>query len=413
MVFSASAVTSHQSKLTKTQGFVAAAYAFVVTMVGTTLPTPLYSLYRQRFGFSELIVTVIFATYAAGVIAGLLLFGRASDEIGRRPVLALGLALSALSAVCFLAAGGLPLLLVGRVLSGLSAGIFTGTATALLVDLARSRRRGTLVATVANMGGLGCGPLLAGALAQWVASPLRTPFWVDLALLLPAAAGLWALPDPVRRSGSRWIRTPQLAIPAEVRPVFVRAALAGFAGFAILGLFSAVSPAFLAEELSVTSHATVGLVVFVAFAASAAGQMLLGRVPDAMFAGCGVLIAGMVLLALGLALASLPLVVGAGILAGLGQGLSFRAGLDALTAGSPPQRRAEVASSFFTVAYLALSVPVIGEGILAELVGLKPAGLIFAGAVAALAAITLLLLARSRASVESTVGGAGAPASRQ
>ena len=58
-------------------------YAFVVTMVGTTLPTPLYPIYEQRFGFGELMVTVIFATYAVGVIAGLVITGRLSDEIGR------------------------------------------------------------------------------------------------------------------------------------------------------------------------------------------------------------------------------------------------------------------------------------------------------------------------------------------
>jgi MFS family permease len=104
-------------------GFVATAIAFAVAMLGTTLPTPLYAIYRERFGFSELTITVIFATYAAGVIASLLLFGSLSDQIGRRPLLLVGLALSALSAAVFLAADGLPLLLAGRVLSGLSAGI--------------------------------------------------------------------------------------------------------------------------------------------------------------------------------------------------------------------------------------------------------------------------------------------------
>src|ERR1700679_1356051 len=101
-------------------------------MLGTTLPTPLYGLYQEQLGFSELMVTVIFATYAVGVIASLLLFGRLSDEIGRRGALLPGLALSALSAVAFLLAHGLAPLLVGRLLSGLSAGIFTGTATATL-----------------------------------------------------------------------------------------------------------------------------------------------------------------------------------------------------------------------------------------------------------------------------------------
>ncbi len=128
-------------------------------MMGTTLPTPLYGLYREKFGFSELMITVIFATYAVGVIAALLLFGRLSDEIGRRAVLLGGLGFSALSAVAFLTTSGLALLLVGRALSGLSAGIFTGTATATLVDLAPAEQRGraTLVGTLANMLGLGSG----------------------------------------------------------------------------------------------------------------------------------------------------------------------------------------------------------------------------------------------------------------
>src|SRR5437868_11988169 len=105
-------------------------YAFLVTMVGTTIPTPLYPIYQQRFGFGELMVTVIFATYAVGVIAGLVLTGRLSDEIGRRRVLLFGLACSAASTVLFLVAQGVPVLLVARVLSGLSAGAFAGPATA-------------------------------------------------------------------------------------------------------------------------------------------------------------------------------------------------------------------------------------------------------------------------------------------
>src|SRR5919201_3268631 len=144
-------------------GFAAAALALALGMMGTTLPTPLYALYGQRYGFSEVIITVVFATYAAGVIAALLLLGRLSDQIGRRRMLLPALGLSALSACAFLLADDLPVLFVGRVISGLSAGIFTGTATATLVDLApRDRRdRATLMAAVANMGGLGFGVLLA------------------------------------------------------------------------------------------------------------------------------------------------------------------------------------------------------------------------------------------------------------
>jgi MFS family permease len=341
-------------------------------------------------------VTVIFATYAAGVIAALLLFGRLSDQLGRRRVLLPGLALSALSAVAFLLADGLAPLLVGRVLSGLSAGIFTGTATATLVDLAPPERRGraTLVATIANMGGLGCGPLLAGLLSQWAGSPLRLTFWVDLALLVPAAIGVWAMPEPVKTTAAARLQIQALNVPAELRAIFIRAALAGFAGFAVLGLFTAVAPAFLGQVLGVTSRASVGLVVFAVFAASTLGQAALQLVPEmrALLAGCVGLLVGMAGLALGLATSSLALLVIGGVIAGFGQGLSFRAGLASLNARSPAGRRAEVASSFFVVAYVAISLPVIGEGALAQATGLRSAGLSFAAVVAALAAIALALL---------------------
>jgi MFS family permease len=239
-----------QGRLGRRFGFAAAAFALSICMLGTTLPTSLYGLYRERFGFSELMITVIFATYAAGVIASLVLFGRLSDQIGRRRVLLPGLVLSALSAVCFLTATGLPLLLVGRVLSGLSAGIFTGTATATLIDLAPAGRRGraTLVATVANVGALGSGPLLSGLLSQWAGSPLRLTFWVDLALVVPAAIGIWAMPEPIAGTSHPQLRPRALRIPKEMRSIFIEAAVAAFAGFAVLGLLTAVTPDFLGQE---------------------------------------------------------------------------------------------------------------------------------------------------------------------
>jgi len=379
--------------------FAAAAYAFTVVMLGTTLPTPLYAIYQEEFGFSELTITVIYATYAAGVIAALLLFGRLSDQIGRRRTLLPGVALSALSAVAFLLAHGLGLLFVGRVISGLSAGIFTGTATATLVDLARPEARGraTLAATMANIGGLACGPLLAGLLAEFAGSPLRLVFWVDLALLVPTAVFVWAIPETVRSTKPVRIRPQRLHVPSQMRAIFIRGALAGFAGFAVLGLFTSVAPAFLGRILGFHSHATAGLVVFVVFASSVIGQTTTPRVSRtaALPAGCVGLIVGMGLVALGLAESSLATLVAGGVVAGLGQGLSFRAALASVNEASPAESRAEVASSFFVIAYVALSVPIIGVGVVAELASLRVAGLIFAAVVAALALTVLLLLTSS------------------
>ena len=307
----------------------------------------------------------------------------------------------------FLLAEGVGALFAGRVLSGLAAGLFTGTATATLLDLAPPARRGqaTLVATLVNMGGLACGPLLAGMLAEFAGAPLRTVFWVDLALLVPAAALVWAIPETVRGGGAVSLRPQALHVPVDVRPVFIRAAFAAFAGFAMLGFFSAVAPGFMRAVLDIDNHATVGLGVFVVFASSMAGQMAYRNAPTAVTlpAGCGLLIAGMALVALGLADESLALLLAGGVVAGLGQGLSFRAGLAAINEATPAERRGEVVSSFFVVAYVAISVPVLAVGVVAELTSIRTAGLILAAAVAALALTVVILLLRpdTRKAVQS------------
>ncbi|GAA2306104.1 MFS transporter [Streptomyces violaceusniger] len=376
--------------------FLAAAYAFVVTMCGTTLPTPLYSLYQREFGFSSFMVTVIFAVYAAGVIVALLLLGSVSDFIGRRPVMLAALVLSGLSAVCFLLAQGLPELFAGRTLSGLSAGLATGTATVTVIELAPERRRrgATLLATGANLGGLGLGPLLAGVLAQYAPAPLKLVFVVDLVLVAVGAAAVLALPETVRKRSRPPLRPQRLRVPKEMRSTFAAAAMAGFAGFATLGLFTSVSPTFLSEVEGESNLAVAGAVAFSVFAASIAGQALGRRLGPgrSLPGGCAVLVAGMAAIAASLASASLALLVLGAVIAGTGQGLSFHAAVRVVTERSPADHRAEVTSALFVLMYLAISIPVIGVGALTVAVGLRSAGLIFTGCVALLAVATLLRL---------------------
>jgi MFS family permease len=372
--------------------------AFAVTMLGTTLPTPLYDIYESSLGFAPLMITIIFAVYAVGVLAALVLFGRASDQLGRRRVLLLGLVCAALSAGAFLLAHGLPLLFVGRVLSGLSAGIFTGTATATLVDLAGEGRgpRATLVATAGNMGGLGLGPLLAGFLAAFAPLPLRVPFAVDLGLVLLAAAAVWSVPETVAVPGRPRLRISRPDLPAQVRPVFMRAAIASFAGAAVLAVFTAVVPTFLLDLLDDGSHLLAGAVVFTLFAASALGQVLLTRRLGrrGLVTGCALLVVAMGLLAAGLAGSSLALLIAAAVVGGLGQGLTLSAGLAAVTAAAPRERRAGVASSFFIVFYAGIAAPVVGAGIAASLLGLRTAGIGFSAVVAVVAVLALAGLVR-------------------
>src|SRR5437763_1800423 len=66
-----------------------------IMFIGAILPTPLYPLYREAFGFSGVTLTLIYATYVLGNLAALLFFGRLADQIGRRsasvPAVAVGM----------------------------------------------------------------------------------------------------------------------------------------------------------------------------------------------------------------------------------------------------------------------------------------------------------------------------------
>ncbi len=368
------------------------AYAFAAMMVGTTLPTPMYALYGEQMHFAVLTTTVIYATYAGGVLFALLVFGRWSDAIGRRPVLLAGVVFALASAAVFLVAHSVPMLLVGRVLSGLSAGIFTGTATAAVIEAAPEswRARAAAVATVVNIGGLGIGPLLAGLLVQYAPAPLHLSFIVHIVLAVLAGVAVLVVPETSERTGK--IGVQRLSVPAQVRAVFVVASLAAFAGFAVTGLFAAVAPSFVSQVVGIGNHAIAGLIASSIFFASAVAQIAARSLnaQRAVAIGCAILVAGMVILAVALQLSSLTGLVAAAVVAGAGQGISFSRGLAAVAERTPADRRAEVSSTYFVVAYVAISLPVVGEGVAAQHWGLQTAGVTFAIAVAILSAICLI-----------------------
>lgn len=373
------------------------AYAFAAVMLGTTMPSPMYALYADHLNFEVLTTTVVFATYAAGVLAALLVFGSWSDAVGRRPVLFAGIGFAVLSAIVFLVADSVPVLLVGRVLSGLSAGLFTGTATAAVIEAAPAawKGRAAAVASIANIGGLGSGPFVAGALVQYAPWPLHLSFAVHMVLLALAAVAVAVVPETSERSGR--IGFQRLSVPREARAVFVPASIAAFCGFAVMGLFNAVVPTFVAREIGISNHFLSGVMVTTIFAASAATQLFAVRIAPqrAVAVGSAILIVGLSILAAALSVASLPALIAAGVVAGVGQGISFGRGLAAVAEHTPPDRLAEVSSTYFLVAYVGISLPVIGDGFAAQLWGLRDAGVAFAIAAAVLVALCLALILRA------------------
>jgi MFS family permease len=122
-------------RLSRGAGFWAVAFAFLVLTAFATAPSPLYGLYAQQDHLAPLTITIVYAVYATGVVASLLLSGHVSDWYGRRAVLIPGLVVAATAALLFLVWHSLAGLLVARVLTGVALGASVATATAYIADL--------------------------------------------------------------------------------------------------------------------------------------------------------------------------------------------------------------------------------------------------------------------------------------
>jgi MFS family permease len=326
------------------------------------------------------VLTAVFGVYAAGVLAALLVFGRLSDQVGRKRVLVGAVAVAAVSTIAFLLANGVVTLLVARLLSGLAAGLTMGTATAALAELEphRDQRRAALFASAVSTGAFGLGALVAGVFAEYLSRPTHLVFFVYLACLAVATVAMLLVPETVVERHAPAFHVQRPSVPAEIRPPFLSAAAAAFAVFALVGLFIALVPSFLGKELGQRNLAVAGLVVFVLFIVATLTQLLFHGITSrqALLGGFPWLALGLGLLVLGLRLGQLAVFVAGTVSAGAGVGLVMMGALATVNRIAPPEHRGEIVSAFFVVCYVGLAVPALGVGIASQHVGFFSATLV-------------------------------------
>jgi MFS family permease len=370
------------------------AYAHVAAVIGLALfasgtPSPLYGTYRELWGFSPVVLTLVYATYAFGVLAALLLAGRLSDEIGRRPVLLTALGTLMATTVLFMLADSTAWLFVARGIQGVATGLALGAASAALLDLHPDRDPAQVGLTngVVSASGMGLGVLISATLVELAPAPRVLPYVVLLALFAIAFVGALLMPEPVERTGRVRLTPQRPHVPATVRRPFFLAALAVISSWSIGGLFLSLGPALAADLFHTDNHLVAGLGVFALAGAGAAAQLAFGRTaPWAGAAGGSLALAtGMIAIVLAAGTETPALFWIGSLIGGAGFGVAFLGGLRALSAAIPPQHRAEVMSAFYIVGYAAISLPAILAGALVEPLGLQTTFELFGSVVALLA----------------------------
>ncbi|RWA72491.1 MAG: MFS transporter [Mesorhizobium sp.] len=377
-----------------------AARAAVAAMIaalfaGSTALTPLYVIYKQAFGFSQITLTLVYAVYVVGNLAALLFFGRLSDVVGRRPAAMTAMGVAVVSALFFLLAEDLAWLDIARILSGLGIGVGAGTGTAWLAELieGEDKSRAAIIATSTNFVGLGVGALVSGLLAEYAPWPLRLAFAVYLVLLALVTLLIWRTRETVSRRGrlSDVPMRPRLSIPAPVRARFVAPAVTGFGAMALVGFYAALAPSILAQQLHVANHAEAGGPFFELSIVAAATILATARLSSRhiMLAALMLMIPTVALIVAAQVFASTAIMIGGTALCGVAAAFGYRGGLQVVNQIAPADRRAELVSAFFICCFCGNALPVIGIGVLSNWTSATVASLAFAGMITVFSLVTL------------------------
>jgi len=341
--------------------------------------TPLLLMYRQVDGYSSVEVDLFLAFYILGLVPGFLIGGPLADRGGRKRVMVVGIAMSALgSAVLAAGAASAVWLCAGRLVVGVSVAVAMVAGTSWIEELSQApwdaspgSTSGARRASLALTAGFGIGAGVSGVLAQWAPAPTVFPYVVQIALLAAAAVPLiWA---PETRSAAAAPPSFGATLRALARDLRVpRAARARFFGvvlptapwaFGALAIAYVVTPALVGSQVGDDRVAFATLLTVVALGTGAAVQPLVARIAELtggrqLVLGLGLTFLGVALCAVEAAVLSPALAVVIAIVMGLGYGISIVSGLIEVQRMAGPDDLAGLTGIYCSLTYVGFLLPV-------------------------------------------------------
>ena len=384
---------------------------FLILFFASAAASPLYGVYQAQFHFSAATLTAVFAVYVLVLLVTLLIFGSLSDYLGRIPVIIAALVFSVAACVAFLVARDTGALYGARALQGVATGLASGPIGAALIDLQpQGTQRAPLVTSAFSTLGLALGSLITSAGVQYAPAPTHLIWWALLVVCAVSIVTMGFVAEPgSRRPGVLASLRPRVVIPRQARSAYFGVLPALLSIWALGGLFLSLGPSLAAQATGSANHQRPaellgGTLIFLLFgtatAAAYAAQNISGR--TALLAGCLFLVAGMGVTFGAIATTtSAALFVGAAV-AGVGFGLVNLGSFRLITARATPDQRGGLVAAIYLAGYLAFSIPALIAGVTTTKYGLHSTALVYAAALAVLAAAAVgILLLRSHGDGEA------------
>jgi multidrug resistance protein len=173
----------------------------LVALDSTIVATAVPAIVRDLGGFHQF--PWLFSVYLLAQAATVPINGKLADTIGRRPVMAYGIAVFLIGSVLCAVAWSMPVLIAARALQGIGAGAVQPMGMTIIGDLYSLEERAKVQGYVASVWGLSSvvGPTLGGVFSQLLS--WRLIFWVNIPLCLLAAWLLRRFREDVDRGKGR------------------------------------------------------------------------------------------------------------------------------------------------------------------------------------------------------------------
>ncbi|SDH68700.1 MFS transporter [Agrococcus jejuensis] len=349
------------------------AASFAMLLAGTNAINPLLPVYRDLLGLDPLLISLTFVCYVSVLVVVLLVLARPTLTRFAAPLLVAALAV-AIGSDVLLAIAQEWSVLAGRAVAGIAGGMGTGAAAALVVAAIGAPGRaisatGNLVGAVVGAGGSQLVVSFAEAGSPQIVALGHASI---LLVLLVAASIVLRVRRDANRAALVGIRGGTARIRIDRRVVRMLASgSVGWIGVSVGIVFGAT----IFAELEQPVARAFGPVLMLATSAAAqlSSPAIARRAPWA--SGLLVQAAGALSVAAGALWAATPVVLVGYALLGVGIGISYRAGLVALTRGATPAQQGALSSLYAAVTYAAAAVAVLLVGGIGNLTGVVPAAI--------------------------------------
>lgn len=384
--------------LRKNIGFIAATLSMLMAFAASATPIPLYDVYRRAEGLTYNDLSLTAVVYFIGAITALLIFGRISDHLGRKPVTLIAFGLSAMASLVLLHVDSAAPLIIARLLLGLSCGLASSAIAAYVVDSAPPSLSWLSAVIVGNspMVGLTLGALASGALVEYAPYPrMLCYFFVLIETAVVCILVFMGKETVERKPGLVASFKPTFSMPQADRRLYPISACLFVATWALGGFFQAYGPSIAADQLGSRSTLTAAIVFSSFLLPSAIGGPLTARFSPARAQRIGIVIFTIavvgVIMSVKMSMITSFLIMSA--IAGAAQGMALTGSIRSLLDGITSRDRAGVLSLIYATSYTGAAVTSFLAGQLSKFMNLFELVLCYGG-LAAVACVITLIFAR-------------------